>query len=77
MARSHAVWLVTRNNEPFMAFTVKHELMSFLETRPYGWNFWSVYRLPDGDYRYDDSPEAGKQRVRKYDVYELLGKKVG
>jgi hypothetical protein len=48
MARAHTVWIVIKNKTPVCAFTVKHELISWLKENRKGWNLWEVWKLPDG-----------------------------
>lgn len=53
MARADYVWVVQRPTGPMAAFTVKRELLAWLDRQP-PWSFvnpmdaWDVYRLRDG-----------------------------
>lgn len=46
MARASFIYVVNQGTCPIAAFTVKHELMSFLED--HGFPLWIVYRIKDG-----------------------------
>ena len=50
MARTHTIWLVMSNAfGPLKAFTVKHELITWLSKKPAHMKmFWSIWSLPDG-----------------------------
>jgi hypothetical protein len=55
MARAHSIWLVMLRNvyqplisTPYCAFTVKHEMVTFLERRPELHDSTYVLKLPDG-----------------------------
>ena len=53
MARSQAIWLVTMRDKSFVAaFTVKHEMIKWLQGEPDG-NRLRVFRMPDNPRRYD------------------------
>ena len=49
MARSSYIYVVDDDGHPVAAFTVKHELVSYLrEVKPAALWFYSVHRLRDG-----------------------------
>jgi hypothetical protein len=47
VARAYSVWVAVVNGKPTKAFTVKHELRSFLRELT-GWNIVTIWKLPDG-----------------------------
>jgi hypothetical protein len=52
MARAYNIWIVTDevDNRVVRAFTVKHELVTYLKGMPHpDWRYHSVTRLPDGN----------------------------
>ena len=65
VARAHAVWLVTVNDKPSHAFTVKHEAQSWLlrERAKRNWSIYRVFRLPDG---HQGDPAAVELNVVKF-----------
>ena len=50
MARSTTIWVIqsTVTDEPFAAFTVKHELKTWLEEREHQVAGFRLFRVPDG-----------------------------
>lgn len=50
MARSVTIWVVqsTVTDEPFAAFTVKHELVTWLTERQHQIAGFRLFRVPDG-----------------------------
>jgi len=50
MARSSYIWIVGDACGPKIAFTVKHELITFLQSIASELGSLEVYRLPDGSY---------------------------
>jgi len=68
MARSHAVWIVMAYHDyPIAAFTVKHELRSWLEQQNQAAikRNCEIYRLHDGDCSCDD-------QIKKVEIEEIL-----
>jgi hypothetical protein len=69
MARASTIWLIIDHNGPLVAFTVKHELLTFLECT--GLKHFLCYRLPDGGYTDNHGCSLG----RIVDKKELFGGK--
>jgi hypothetical protein len=68
VARSNVVWLLTYLNEPVAAFTVKHELISWLaEEENREWHNMQLYRMKDGPH----PKEAFRNRYEEPKVTEL------
>lgn len=76
MARSHAIWLlIDRENtaspvEPVAAFTVKHELKTWLNRNRWQWDQLRLFRMLDGPHpnlTYRDS-----ELVEELDIREVM-----
>lgn len=51
MARAHTIWIVVSDTEgvPIRAFTVKHELKTWLDRRPdFLKEYWIIWSMRDG-----------------------------
>ena len=66
MARAHTIWLVVSDRlGPLKAFTVKHELKTWLDKQPgYMKIFWSIWSLPDGEGGYPPPGRSAEFRMR-------------
>ena len=60
MARSQTIWLVMQAGLPVAAFTVKHELASWLEMQPHR-SHLTLFRCPDKPSWHPDYYEAPVQ----------------
>lgn len=79
MARSHAVWVLMQVDRtanlglPVAAFTVKHELMTWLDRNRWQWSVLRLYRMLDGP-----NPVAAYREqyeeptVQELDIWELM-----
>ena len=61
MARSHSIWVVLNDWTHFIegAFTVKHEMITWLLKRPGLRKCVSIYRVQDGLYQFNNPQRAG------------------
>jgi hypothetical protein len=56
VARSSYIWVVQRHDALAAAFTVKHEMISWLEQQNAIDSGWWVIRMPDGPRRATNEP---------------------
>ena len=69
MARSQTIWLLTQKEPlaiplPVAAFTVKHELMTWLDRNRWQWDQLSLFKMKD-------SPSPSPLRQKDSDITEL------
>lgn len=75
MARSHAIWLlISRKNEtipavPVAAFTVKHELQTWLDRNRWQWDQLRLYYMKDGPRAIPGYPDTAPE---ERDIWELM-----
>lgn len=66
MARAHNVYVVTLNDKPRKAFTVKHECRTWLKSNyPRAPGNLTIWRLPDGPWR-EEGPVNVTAEVYKF-----------
>jgi hypothetical protein len=72
MARSRAIWVVMENDCLRAAFTVKHELVTWLRSQSFASLRFCAFRCPDGIwYRHQDRDWA-REEPRPVSIRELI-----
>jgi hypothetical protein len=73
MARASSVYAVFKGNVPLAAFTVRHELVTWIKAwQPEYLDLMTVYKFPDGDHFNHYTKENDSFEPFEVDIVQLL-----